>query len=67
MRAGAVWGAAQEIEGFIRQFDDDTGRITVILTGGDAALLGRLLKRSVLVETHLVLIGLNKILTYNVE
>lgn len=65
IRAGAVYGTSLEIEGFIQRFNKQTEELTVILTGGDAPLLDKLVAWDTYVETHLVLIGLNKILEYN--
>ncbi len=66
IRAGAVWGAAQESLGFIQRFDKQTEDLKVILTGGDAELLDDLIDWGTVVEPHLVLIGLIKILEHNV-
>ncbi len=67
IRAGAVWGTAYEIMGFIQQLDQQTETLTILLTGGDAKLLDKLIDRETIVNPYLVLIGLNKILEYNVE
>lgn len=65
IRGGAVWGTALEVQGFIQKFDQQTETLTTILTGGDAHLLDKLINWNTCVESHLVLIGLNKILEYN--
>lgn len=65
MRSGAIWGTVLEIQGFIQRFDQQTKELTIILTGGDAPLLDKLINWNTHVESHLVLIGLNKILEYN--
>lgn len=65
IRNGAVWGTALEVQGFIQRFDKQTETLMVILTGGDASLLDKLINWNTCVESHLVLIGLNKILEYN--
>ncbi|MGK0389092.1 MAG: type III pantothenate kinase [Maribacter sp.] len=65
IRNGAVWGTALEVQGFIQRFDQQTETLTTILTGGDASLLDKLINWNTCVESHLVLIGLNKILEYN--
>ncbi len=67
MRRGAQMGAAMEIEGYIALCQSRIGRINVILTGGDADFLAKKLKSKIFVNHHLVLMGLNKILNYNVE
>lgn len=65
IRGGAVWGTCMEVEGFIQRYNYQTEELTVILTGGDAPLLDKLIKHQTFVESHLVLIGLNQILEYN--
>lgn len=67
LRNGAQWGAALEMEGVIDRFRAEKGGINVILTGGDTDFLVKKLKSEIFVHHHLVLCGLNKILTYNVE
>ncbi len=67
MRNGAQWGAALEIEGFIAWISEKMQKINVILTGGDAEYLVKSLKSQIFVNPNLVLQGLNKILSYNVE
>jgi type III pantothenate kinase len=67
MRNGAQWGLIHEIEGFIAQAKAAFGTLNVILTGGDAEYLAKRLKSKIFVNQHLALLGLNKILTHNVE
>lgn len=67
MRNGAQWGTIREIEATIDHFGRQFDPLTVILTGGDANFLAEKMKRKIFVHQHLVLLGLNKILDYNVE
>ena len=67
MRTGAQLGAILEMEGFIKRYEERFGRINVILTGGDANYFAKHLKTQIFVNQHLILIGLNKILNYNVQ
>ena len=67
MQNGAQWGTIWEIEGTIDYFSAKFAPLTVILTGGDAIFLAKKMKRKIFVHQHLVLLGLNKILDYNVE
>ncbi|MEM9820341.1 MAG: type III pantothenate kinase [Bacteroidota bacterium] len=67
MQTGTQWGVIFEIEGFIRQYGERFGQINVILTGGSANYFAKKLKTQIFVNHHLVLIGLNKILNYNVQ
>lgn len=65
MRTGVEAGLTFEVQGFINKYIHKFGQIKVIMTGGDAEYLASKLKNSIFVSPNLVLIGLNKILTYN--
>ncbi|MBR9920403.1 MAG: type III pantothenate kinase [Bacteroidetes bacterium] len=65
MRNGAQWGILFELEGYIKHWEAAYGPLVVLATGGDAPFFEKMLKREIFVNPHLVLIGLNKILTYN--
>ena len=67
IRTGVQLGAILEMEGFIKKYEDQFGRINVILTGGDANYFANNLKSKIFVNHQLVLIGLNKILNHNVQ
>jgi len=67
MQNGAQWGAILELEGIISWCRSEWGEINVILTGGDADFFVKSLKSQIFVNPNLVLQGLNKILSYNVE
>jgi len=67
LQTGGQWGAILEMEGFIQRYSDRFGQINVILTGGDANFFAKNLKTQIFVNNNLVLIGLNKILNYNVQ
>lgn len=67
IRTGAQHGATMEIEGNIEHFKQLFGRLQVLLTGGDAKYFANNLKTQIFVNPNLVLIGLNKILNYNVQ
>ncbi len=64
---GAILGVINEIDGFIERAKGDYGSINTILTGGDANIFGKKLKNKIFADSNLVLVGLNKILNYNVE
>ena len=66
LQNGAQWGAILETEGYIRTLRRQMGTLTTILTGGNADFLAKKLKNRIFVHPYLVLIGLNKILAYNV-
>ena len=65
LQNGAQWGALLEAKAFIDQCEEHYGSLQVIFTGGDAGFFEKHLKRKIFVNQHLVLTGLNKILTYN--
>lgn len=67
LRNGAQTGVAMELEGYIERCKENFGPICVILTGGDVIFFAKNLKSKIFVNHDLVLIGLNKILNYNVE
>jgi type III pantothenate kinase len=67
LRTGAQHGATLEMEGFIQDYKSRFGHIEVLLTGGDANYFAKTLKTKIFVNPNLVLIGLNKILLYNVQ
>lgn len=67
LQNGGVWGIKSEIEGFIKTLTKSKGKITVILTGGDAEYFGDMIESKIFVIPNLVLNGLNEILLYNQE
>ncbi len=67
IRAGALQGAAYELEGYITACEAEYPELLVFLTGGDAERLATIIKRSIFVDKNLVPKGLNRILEYNVE
>lgn len=64
---GAIMGTILEMQGFIDRAEEEYGSINTILTGGDANIFGKKLKNRIFANSNLVLVGLNKILNYNVE
>ncbi|MDZ4668796.1 MAG: type III pantothenate kinase [bacterium] len=64
---GAYFGLIGEMAYFIAHYEQDWPQLKVILTGGDAQLLAKRLKTSIFVDEHLLLYGLNKILTHHAE
>ncbi len=67
LRNGAQLGSLLEMEGFIAHFRSEFPGLNAILTGGDADFFAKKLKSKIFVNQNLVLLGLNKILNYNVE
>ncbi|MBC7451722.1 MAG: type III pantothenate kinase [Cytophagales bacterium] len=64
--SGVINGMLYEIEGFINAYQNKYGNLIVLITGGNASLFEKRLKQPIFVVTELNLIGLNRILNYNV-
>jgi len=64
LETGVVHGVIAEIESFILQASQHTGKINVILTGGDAQWFAPRLKSAIFALPNLNLIGLNEILLH---
>ncbi|MEK7719224.1 MAG: type III pantothenate kinase [Bacteroidota bacterium] len=67
IRAGVINGMVFEIDGTIDLFRENRPGLQPILTGGDAQFFERRLKNAIFVKFEITLIGLNRILEYNVE
>jgi type III pantothenate kinase len=67
MRSGVMNGLLAEINGLIEEYGKVLTNINVILCGGDATYFANRIKYPNFVVPELVLIGLNRILEYNVE
>jgi type III pantothenate kinase len=65
--AGVVHGMVYEIDGYIDELQNKYPGLYVFLTGGNAFYFEKRLKNTIFAEKQLVLIGLNRILEYNVE
>jgi type III pantothenate kinase len=61
--SGAYFGLVGEISHFIKEYQVQFPEIKVLLTGGDSEILAKNIKTSIFVNEHLLLYGLNKILT----
>jgi type III pantothenate kinase len=67
IRAGVINGIIFEIDGTIDLIRKKMPEIQPVLTGGDAQFFERRLKSPIFVKFEITLIGLNRILEYNVE
>jgi type III pantothenate kinase len=67
MQSGVMNGLLAEINGLIEAYDKVLTNINVIFCGGDASYFANRIKYPNFVVPELVLIGLNRILEYNVE
>jgi type III pantothenate kinase len=65
--AGVVNGIVYEMDAYITEVRDKYPEVFVFLTGGHSFYFERRLKNSIFAAINLVLIGLNRILEYNVE
>ncbi len=64
--AGAVTAGSAELDGLIDRYQDQFPGLEVVLTGGDGPVLAASMKNRIFAVPHLLMEGLNKILTYNV-
>lgn len=64
--SGVLNGIQFEMEGFIEAYQNKYPAINVLLTGGNASLFEKRLKEPIFAVAELNLIGLNRILNYNV-
>lgn len=67
IRAGVQNGIIFEIEYMTEEINKKYPFLQTVLTGGDAFFFGRRLKSAIFVKSEVTLIGLNRILLYNVE
>lgn len=65
--AGVVNGIVYEMDGYIDELKNKYPGLYVFLTGGHASYFKKRLKNAIFADKNLVLIGLNRILEYNVE
>jgi type III pantothenate kinase len=65
--AGVLWGMVYEIDGYIDRIKIKYPELLVLLTGGSTFYFVGKLKNPIFAEPNLVLIGLNRILQYNVQ
>jgi type III pantothenate kinase len=64
--SGVQQGIIFEMEGYVNRIQHEYPGLTIIITGGDADFFANQLKKTIFVNSNLVLIGLNRILEYNV-
>ncbi|WP_375436186.1 type III pantothenate kinase [uncultured Hymenobacter sp.] len=67
IQSGVLNGAAAEVNGLIDRYREQFPELGVVLAGGDAAFFQPRLKGLIFAIPELVLIGLHRILAYNVE
>ncbi|HKJ41773.1 MAG TPA: type III pantothenate kinase [Sunxiuqinia sp.] len=67
IRSGVQLGILFEVQNYIEYFNTIYQNLKIIITGGDAKFFDKKLKNSIFVHFNLTLIGLNRILEYNVK
>lgn len=67
MQSGIFHGVMGEMKEYIRYYQKAFGEVHVFISGGDAEIFESLIKDHIFVIPNLVLYGLDRILTYNVE
>ncbi|WP_162416451.1 type III pantothenate kinase [Cyclobacterium roseum] len=67
IKSGVYYGVLGEMKEYIHRFTARYGQVTVFICGGDAEIFESLTKDHIFVIPNLVLYGLDRILTYNVE
>jgi type III pantothenate kinase len=67
MQSGVYSGILFEIKGFIQAYQEKYRDLKVIICGGDSKIFESLTKDHIFVIPNLVLYGLNRILSYNVN
>jgi type III pantothenate kinase len=65
IHSGIVHGLLYEIEGTVREYQNNYSDLTVILTGGDADFLCKQLKISIFADADFLMEGLNFLLEFN--
>ncbi len=65
--SGVLKGIVAELKGMIENYKQDFQSLQVVITGGDTIFFETQLKNEIFAVPNLVLIGLNKILSYNVQ
>jgi len=67
IRSGVLNGVLAEVEGIIKYYEDEFGRLKIIFTGGDTIFFDKRLKNVIFALPNLVLNGLNEILDFNIN
>jgi type III pantothenate kinase len=65
--SGAINGIVFEMDGYISNLKNKYPQLSTFLTGGSTFYFDTKLKNTIFAEKNLVLIGLNRILQYNVQ
>lgn len=66
MHSGVVNGVLHELEGFVKQYNEQYQELTIILTGGDAEFLAKRLKNTIFANSNFLLESLNLLYLYTI-
>lgn len=66
IHSGVVNGLVYEVQGFINQYEACYGKLTIIMTGGDAEFLAKQFKNTIFANSNFLLESLNHLYTYTV-
>ncbi len=67
LRSGVYFGILHEIDGFVQTYQKQYDDLKVIICGGDSKIFESLTKDHIFVIPNLILYGLDRILSYNVN
>ncbi|WP_373520546.1 type III pantothenate kinase [Aquiflexum sp.] len=67
LRSGVYFGILNELNGFVQQYQEQYHDLKVIICGGDSKIFESLTKDHIFVIPNLILYGLDRILSYNVN
>jgi len=65
--SGVILGMAKEIDGMVEAYEEKYANFNVLLSGGDAGLISRHLKKQYFADPYLIYKGLYVISEYNIE
>jgi type III pantothenate kinase len=65
--SGVILGMAKELDGMVEAYEEKYANFNVLLSGGDAALISRHLKKQYFTDPFLIYKGLYVISEYNIE
>jgi type III pantothenate kinase len=67
IHSGVLNGLANEIDGFIGQYQEQYSNFIIILTGGDAEFLAKRLKNTIFANSNFLLESLNQTFQYKIK
>jgi type III pantothenate kinase len=67
LHSGVVNGLLYEIEGFLKRYEADYSKFTIILTGGDAVFLAKRLKNTIFANSNFLLESLHHTYQYKIK